>query len=68
MIQVEVRETELPVMLLLTEDERAAILRVFYVVKDNFWLDGAEASILERLLAIPDPRPSPTPHLMATAT
>lgn len=35
--------------LVLTDEEREALLRVFYVVKDNFWLDKAEESILERL-------------------
>jgi hypothetical protein len=36
--------------LVLSEAERTALIRVFYVVKDNFWLDELEESVLERLL------------------
>ena len=36
--------------LALSEAEREALLRVLYVVKDNFWLDDVEEAMLERLL------------------
>ena len=36
--------------LALNEAEREALLRVLYVVKDNFWLDDVEEAMLERLL------------------
>ncbi len=39
------------VSLQLSEEERQALIRVFYVVKDNWWLDEREQSLLERLLA-----------------
>jgi hypothetical protein len=46
---VEVADTDgLP--LALSEAEREALLRVLYVVKDNFWLDDVEEAMLERLL------------------
>ncbi len=46
---VEVADTQsLP--LALSEEEREALLRVLYVVKDNFWLDDVEEAMLERLL------------------
>ena len=46
---VEVADTQsLP--LALSEEEREALLRVLYVVKDNFWLDEVEEAMLERLL------------------
>jgi hypothetical protein len=46
---VEVADTQsLP--LALSEKEREALLRVLYVVKDNFWLDDVEEAMLERLL------------------
>jgi hypothetical protein len=34
----------------LSAHEQAVLIRVLYVVKDNFWLDEAEESLLERLL------------------
>jgi hypothetical protein len=46
---VEVADTQsLP--LALSEKEREALLRVLYVVKDNFWLDDVEEAMVERLL------------------
>ena len=49
MTVVEVADTDsLP--LALSEAEREALLRVLYVVKDNFWLDDVEEAVLERLL------------------
>ena len=49
MTVVEVADTQsLP--LALSEKEREALLRVLYVVKDNFWLDDVEEAMLERLL------------------
>ena len=47
MAAVEVVDRE---SLALSEAEREALLRVLYVVKDNFWLDDVEEAILERLL------------------
>ena len=46
---VEVAETE-SLLLAVSEAEREALLRVLYVVKDNFWLDDVEEAMLERLL------------------
>jgi hypothetical protein len=40
-----------PAELVLEDAERQAAIRVLYVVKDNFWLDTVEESLLERLLA-----------------
>ena len=48
-VTVEVTETE-SLLLAVTGAEREALLRVFYVVKDNFWLDEVEEALLERLL------------------
>ena len=48
-VTVEVTETE-SLLLVVTGAEREALLRVFYVVKDNFWLDDVEEALLERLL------------------
>ena len=48
-VTVEVTETE-SLLLAVTGAEREALLRVFYVVKDNFWLDDVEEALLERLL------------------
>lgn len=39
-----------PAELILRHAERRAAIRVLYVVKDNFWLDDVEESLLERLL------------------
>ena len=50
MATVETLETERLVALVLGEAERDALVRVLYVVKDNFWLDEVEESLLERLL------------------
>ena len=49
---VEVPETT---SLVLSESERRALLRLLYVVKDNFWLDDIEETLLERLLEPPRP-------------
>jgi hypothetical protein len=46
-------QTEELTALVLNEAERAAVLRVFHVVEDNFWLDDLERSVLERLLDTP---------------
>jgi hypothetical protein len=43
-------ETESLVALVLSDAEREALVRVLYVVKDNFWLDDVEQSLLDRLL------------------
>ena len=65
MTVVEVADTDsLP--LALSEAEREALLRVLYVVKDNFWLDDVEEAILERLLE-PRARP-PRSHDAGTRT
>jgi hypothetical protein len=50
---VEVADTD---SLALSEAEREALLRVLYVVKDNFWLDDVEEAMLERLLEPRAPR------------
>jgi hypothetical protein len=42
----------------LTDDERSALLRALYVVKDNWWLDAVEDALLARLEALADPRPA----------
>jgi hypothetical protein len=39
-----------PAGLIIRPAEREALIRVLYVVKDNFWLDDVEESLLERLL------------------
>jgi hypothetical protein len=39
-----------PAGLVIGPTEREAVIRVLYVVKDNFWLDDVEESVLERLL------------------
>jgi len=36
-------------LLLLNEDERLALVRALYVVKDNWWLDEVEGQLLARL-------------------
>jgi hypothetical protein len=41
---------EEPAELTLRDAELLAAIRVLYVVKDNFWLDDVEESLLERLL------------------
>ena len=50
MAAIETLEAERLVALVLGEAERDALVRVLYVVKDNFWLDDIEESLLERLL------------------
>ena len=50
MAAIETLETERLVALVLSEAERDALVRALYVVKDNFWLDDVEESLLERLL------------------
>ena len=50
MAATEQTNDEIPVALVISEPERAALVRVLYVVKDNFWLDESEESVLERLL------------------
>jgi hypothetical protein len=50
MATAEILETETLIALVLGEREREALVRVLYVVKDNFWLDEVEESLLERLL------------------
>ena len=47
---IETLQAERLVALVLSEAERGALVRVLYVVKDNFWLDDIEESLLERLL------------------
>ena len=49
MATIEVEREKL-VAVVLSDMERDALVRVLYVVKDNFWLDGVEESLLERLL------------------
>jgi hypothetical protein len=46
----ETLEAETLTALVLNETERDALVRVLYVVMDNFWLDDIEESLLERLL------------------
>ncbi len=41
---------EEPAELTLRDAELLAAIRVLYVVKDNFWLDDVEESLLARLL------------------
>jgi hypothetical protein len=36
--------------LVINDRELDALIRVLYVVMDNFWLDATEESVLERLL------------------
>ena len=50
MTTTEALETERLVALVLGDPEREALVRVLYVVKDNFWLDDVEQSLLDRLL------------------
>jgi hypothetical protein len=46
---VESQGAESVIVLLLTAEEQAALLRVIRVVEDNWWLDEVERSVLERL-------------------
>ncbi len=50
MATIEPLETERLVALVLSEAEREALVRLLYVVNDNFWLDDVEQSLLDRLL------------------
>jgi hypothetical protein len=50
MAAIETLDTERLVALVLSDSERDALVRALYVVKDNFWLDDVEESLLERLL------------------
>lgn len=45
----------------LTDEERSALLRALYVVKDNWWLDAVEDALLARLEAVTDPRAARRP-------
>jgi hypothetical protein len=42
----------------LSGDERDALIRVLYVVKDNWWLDEREEDVLRRLLEAVAPAPA----------
>jgi hypothetical protein len=46
---VESQRAESGIVLLLTAEERAALLRVIHVVEDNWWLDDVERNVLEQL-------------------
>jgi len=50
MTAIQTLETERLVALVLSASERDALVRALYVVKNNFWLDDIEESLLERLL------------------
>jgi hypothetical protein len=49
MATTEILDAESLVALVLTSPERDALVRALYVVKDNFWLDDTEESLLQRL-------------------
>jgi hypothetical protein len=46
---VDSQRIEGALVVLLTAEERAALLRVLRVVEDNWWLDEVEQTLLERL-------------------
>ena len=46
---VESQRAESGFVLLLTAEERAALMRVLRVVEDNWWLDELEGALLSRL-------------------
>jgi len=46
---VESQRAESGFVLLLTAEERAALVRVLRVVEDNWWLDAVESAVLRRL-------------------
>jgi len=46
---VESQRAESGLVLLLTAEERAALVRVLRVVGDNWWLDELEGALLARL-------------------
>ena len=50
MATIEALQAERLDALVISETERDALVRVLYVVKDNFWLDDVEQSLLDRLL------------------
>jgi hypothetical protein len=52
---VESQRAESGIVLLLTAEERAALLRVIRVVEDNWWLDEVERDVLERLEQLESP-------------
>jgi hypothetical protein len=39
----------------LSAEDREALIRVLYVVKDNWWLDEQEEDVLQRLLELVPP-------------
>ncbi len=46
---MEARRTEHEEAFLLTAEERRALVRILYVVEDNWWLDELERALLDRL-------------------
>jgi hypothetical protein len=52
---VESKRAESGTVLLLTAEERAALLRVIRVVEDNWWLDEVERDVLERIEQLESP-------------
>ena len=46
---MESQRAESGLVLLLTAEERAALVRVLRVVEDNWWLDPVEGAVLRRL-------------------
>jgi hypothetical protein len=46
---VESQRAESSLVLLLSPEERTALLRVIHVVEDNWWLDDLERELLERI-------------------
>ena len=46
---MESQRAESGFVLLLTAEERAALVRVLRVVEDNWWLDPVEGAVLRRL-------------------
>jgi hypothetical protein len=52
---VESKRAESSIALLLSAEERAALLRVIRVVEDNWWLDEVERDVRERLEQLESP-------------
>jgi hypothetical protein len=52
---VESKRAESGTVLLLTAEERTALLRVIHVVEDNWWLDEVERDVLERIEQLESP-------------
>jgi hypothetical protein len=52
---VESKRAESSIALLLSAEERAALLRVIRVVEDNWWLDEVERIVLERIESLDSP-------------